>query len=173
MVRPALTLLLVVACAASATAIPTFWAARAPNCVALPQQGYARHKAPVDDKKSTISLFPAGTITASSKPLTKVCAGKTYAVRVKFPGSETRLAYLTASPVGGASARIATNNASNSKCANALAFAPPTGFTPSNSFSSRVTAPNAAGKWMVAVASATGSSANYQITRATFTVSKC
>jgi hypothetical protein len=115
-------------------------------------------------RKSTISLYAAGPVTAASKPLTGVCAGKTYAVQVKFPASETRLTYLTAGPVGSAPARIATKNALNTKCSNTMVFATPTGFKPSNSFSSIVTAPAAAGPWTVAVASATGGCAHFQVT---------
>jgi hypothetical protein len=125
------------------------------------------------DTKSVISLFPAGPITAASKPLSQICTGKTYSVQVKFPAGETRLAYLTAGSVGSSAARIATKNAFNTKCTNTMVFASPTGFKPSNSHSTVVTAPAAAGSWTVAVASATGGCAHFQITRATFTVSKC
>lgn len=171
MAKSALTLLLLVACAASAMAYPSFWPGRAPNCQALPTAGIACHKAPQDDKKSTISLFAAGAVTAASKPLAAICAGKTYSVQVKFP--EARLAYLTAGSVGAASARIATSNALNTKCPNTMVFAKPTGFSASTSFNSVVTAPAAAGPWTVWVASASGGCAHYQITRATFTVAKC
>jgi hypothetical protein len=106
-------------------------------------------------------MFPAGAVTAASKPLATICSGKSYAVQVKFP--EARLAYLTAGAVGSASARIATSNAFNTKCTNTMVFARPTGFTPSTSFSSVVTAPAAAGQWTVAVASATGGCAHYQV----------
>lgn len=50
MAKSALTLLLLVACAASAMAYPSFWPGRAPNCQALPTAGIACHKAPQDDK---------------------------------------------------------------------------------------------------------------------------
>jgi hypothetical protein len=84
-------------------------------------------------------------------------------VQVKFPAGETRLAYLTAGSVGSSAARIATKNAFNTKCTNTMVFASPTGFKPSNSHSTVVTAPAAAGSWTVAVASATGGCAHFQV----------
>lgn len=112
-------------------------------------------------------LFRTTTITVldGGKPVSKVCAGKSYTIQVSFPTA--RLCYLTLS-----AGRMLTVNSLNQKCTNTFAFSPATSYKPSTKFTTTATAP-AAGTWVMTTASATGACAPYQIGRASVPVAKC
>lgn len=153
--------LLAMAFATPTMAYPQFWAEEynGGNCFAIPTKRMGCHKAPQPDASTSITVLQAG------KPVTQVCAGKSYTVQVTFPNA--RLAYLTMS-----AGRMATINKLNQKCTNTFAFTPAAGSKPSTKFTTTATAP-AASTWVMSVASATGECAPFQTARASVLVAKC
>eukprot|EP00775_Hariotina_reticulata_P001406 gene1406-1749_t len=149
-VNAVLSLVVVLAMTSLTMGYPHYWAEEyAPKCTSLPTGPKDCHKKPEVDKGISVQVLDAG------KPTTRICAGKSYTIRVAFPTN--RFAFVTLS-----SGTMAIQTKVNRRCPNTMSFdkTNPATRSPTKMVTTTAVAPKAS-SWTIGVASATGACAPF------------